>query len=51
MTEESIVEEFQKKQASPSTIGDLFNAAQQEGAAADAVVAAEEQSSDDTTDA
>lgn len=45
VTEESIVEEYQKKQASPSTIGDLLNAAQQEGATA------AEESSDDTTEA
>lgn len=35
-TEENVVEEYQKKQSSPSTIGDLLNAAKQEGAAAQA---------------
>nr|MBF0222341.1 30S ribosomal protein S1 [Desulfobulbaceae bacterium] len=50
VTEESIVEEYQKKQSSPSTIGDLLNAAQQEGAHA-AENNAASRSSDDTTEA
>jgi len=42
VTEESVVEEYQKKQSSPSTLGDLLNAAKQEGTTADNSDAAEE---------
>jgi small subunit ribosomal protein S1 len=48
VTEESVVEEYQKKQASPSTIGDLLNAAKQEGAAADNSDAAKGSAEKDT---